>query len=1004
MDANTFNDTPKLPEHSDKLQLPSSAIPSSSSSTSLGRRVKVLTDTEQGHFPKPSNPGGSLSSATGTTYFLGHSSSLLLGSNTPSKDLAPINEISKEEGEGDSEEGSKEIEISLTKDTRSHSSSTSTLTRSESGYGLMRKTDEIFKKHVDQQHFVESTEKKHQGDKSKSTDKLELTVPNLGQYSPRPSGPLKAFSFAGGAVIDSYDISERGVVIHTRNEGSFNLALDTPSIKLPTDQDVPKHETPIAILKLWLGDKDEEAKRSKQKRVKYGDEDIDPAFKKFEALYKCNWTLLKQAFRKGIESEKSQDKVVEVSEKDMQVIQDLRSAYNFYIIQNLTRLFASQGFDFHAIDCGSPTLGSDADFGLDVQAMGGRSVDEMTLQAEQAKAIIEFNKYYEDIWKHPSALIFDTNAYSKQYVRPFNDTTFDLASSNYQMIASVTMRLKLTQKTWHLYVDDVLRKFKKMGQDRGIPSKQISEALQKKQEQIQESFKQYTALQNALKVKMIEVALVPQIDSSRKEEVTSSTSSLSKKIDSSDSASHLKLAKWKKFVSELNATIGSLHTTQDVIKKLISYIEANNPDIEIWASNLLHEDTERRCAGLEKVRAKLMNFLTEANLKGVSGSRFNALMEELNRDFHEKNETDDIARVNYLQGLKSKKFSDQDLSPSLDRDLSDSFKKAAELHERKIKIQKVAKSLAEIVTLTTKYHFLTGHGEKTAQERKEIQVVIHQIQEQLHKDLRYTPIKIENENYAKAYQESLQQLSEINSEIEKLYENPLGQRVQFIYEMIDNILLDVQKSTAVGQYFSQEGLMTIGGYAFVVNNLQQKSPEVRSISVYCQAFNEIMGYYESHQRNYKHAFDKLVEASKYGERCILALEELRLKLDLLKKAGIKISEKEEIIGPDFKDDLAKISHRTLLWAHSPQEKLYRLQEFFHEVLLIRKGMVGEKRMENSEKQSRLKQALGNIGLPVKENFDETLEECLPIINEMMLGLATTLEAWRGWLPENIQNI
>lgn len=773
--------------------------------------------------------------------------------------------------------------------------------------------------------------------------------------SPRGGLPGSFHLSESQGVVGSCDFSQGKFTIHTKHTANFTLVFDRPSIHLPrAGGQVKDSETPMPIFHKWLNDSDEATKRSQQiERVHYADDAIAPAIEKFEKQFNCNWSLLKHAFKKG-----------DVKPEEMQIIQDLRTAYNCYIIKDLTQYFSDpqyfgdQGFVFQAVDCGNPTLGSDADFGLDIHAKE-ESLDEITLQAKQAEAVIQFNSHYERIWKHPSAIIFDTNAYSKQYVRQIHHDDLDQANSAYQANASIMMRMKLVHGTWGSYVDEVNRKFSKNAED--------ITAIQKKQSQFTNISDRYTQLENAKLLKMIEVSVVPQ------------------------HATHTEIVRWQTFIQELWDTIDT-PSTQKTVKNLIAVIKNHNPDIEIWASNLLHEDSERRCTMLEKTRYKLLNFLKEMNEGAAQGKgkKFNELLEDLTHDFmeHQTGGEDDEVRVaysNYLQDIRYKKFNDESLTKDLDGMLEQCFKQAAELQGQKVKIQKVLKSLAAIITLKEKTQLLEKHGDETADQRKEIKSSIEKLQDQLLQDLSKTPIKIKGGNYERAYQNAIEELKNINSQINKLYSSPMGGRVKLIHGMVDNILIDVQKSTAIGQYFAQEALMSIGGYAYVVINLQQKSPEVRSISQYCQAFNEVAAYYENHQRHQEKPFDKLVEASKYGERCILALEDLRLKTHLLK-----------IAGPDFTADLATIP------GHSLEEKLYKLEKFFNQVLLIRKGMIGDKVMDQAEKQHRLRNAALLLGIRLGDK-EEFSEKNLLVINTTMRALATTLEAWRSWIPLDVQS-
>lgn len=742
--------------------------------------------------------------------------------------------------------------------------------------------------------------------------------------------------------------------ISTTHHGNFAVVLTRPTIHLPkASGTVSNDETPLPIFQAWLSDAHAAEKRAGEKeRIPYESLDvsidIEPAITRFEREFNCSWSLLKQAFQSG-----------RVTLKEMQIIQDLRAAYNMYILQRLKAHFEDQGLVFTAIDSGSPKLGSDTDLGLDVQAKGA-SLDELTSQTKQAEAIIQFNRHYERIWNHPSALIFDTNAYSKQSVRPIHDPVFNQESSIFQAQASLVMRMKLAPDTWNRYVEDVLNK---------ISHKHFfqksSRELAEKERELEEVAAQHQHLENALLVKMIEVAFVPK------------------------DPTPLETTRWQRFISELSATIDT-PATQETVRTLVNEIKKESPDVEIWASNLLHEDTERRCALLEETRTQLLQFLNDMNEGDVrgKGTKYNELVQKLTGDIHmqeghQRDAAVQAAHLRNLQILHHKQFQDKELTEELESKLVQCFRDLAALQEKKRKVEKVFNSLAACRNLVEKAKLKKDEPE-THGNLLEIKTRLSKLHTDLLReihDLNGDPaINIHHRQYKRAYKTVKRSLEKLTNQIDNLYLSPVGERVHAIYEMADNILLDVQKSTAIGQYYSQQGMMTLGAYAFVVNNLQQNATDVRSISQYCQALNELLAYYENHQKELRSPFEKLVEASKFGERSLLALEELHLKCKLLK-----------IAEPDFSADLAHLP------GYFTEKKLHLLQRFFNEILVIRK----DKAMSPTKKQERLNAALAILGQhPDKEGFRE---RTLDMINTTMRALATTVEAWRSTISVQIQS-
>lgn len=802
---------------------------------------------------------------------------------------------------------------------------------------------------------------------------------------------LRDYRSAIDEPLFSFSIENNHIKLISESE-TFTAHLAKPTICLPIpSRYVQESETALPIFFQWHQDPIESEKVrqeiSKGQRGIYQKDEIEPAIRKFENEFNCSWSLIKQAFKKG-----------RVTIQEMQIVQDLRSAYNFYVLKVVTEHFRKQELHFQAYDTGSPTLGSDADFGLDVQRSNESSLDEDTMQAKQAEAIIQFNMEYERIWGHPSSVVFDTNAYSKQYVRSIQDSQVKEANSIYQANASLLMKLRLSPRTWEKYVQDVVEKIKLVGREQGKTSNEIAVAVGKKMKEFQEIYQLYQKLENALLVKIIEVACVPRSKNSSK------------------------IEKWQKFIKDLKAAIESSPSTRQNVVQLVSAIKAHNPDIEIWASNLLHEDSERRCAFLEKVRFTLLKsfaeFRKETNALKIC-MLFNRVIGQITKAFKTSEDSDEEAmQINYRSYLQRMKK-----IPLIDGEqLKSTFKNIAELQEQKTQIQKELKNLAALIVLRDKEQFLnqkvmelqqvyqqnTVYDAETGIEfvkdkpncnQRELILMVDQIKEEIENlkkqlvDIKTSRKKccdvigreISAENYEKVYEQMEVRLAEINSRTSQLYQNYMADKVSALFEMADHILFDVQKCTSLGQYYAQESLVSIGAYAYVVINIQQKSSEVRSLSQYSQAFNEVMGYYENHQEHQNTAFDKIIEASKYGERGMLALGDISLKASRL---GIK--------QPNFAADLAAIPSN-----RSSQEKMYRLQRFFNETLFVRKGVIGNRAMEQSEKYERLQNASRRLGiLPRGRQFSD---EVLISLNRTMDALTSTLEAWRSWVPVTVQS-
>lgn len=244
-----------------------------------------------------------------------------------------------------------------------------------------------------------------------------------------------------------------------------NINLITPIVqpqaRLPADA--------FQILSNWL---------KNRKNEKYTLNDILPAFNYFQNQCRCRWQDLKTSNAKTF----------------MQVIHDLREAYlEKYFEILLSKYPGTAANEFHdklnkINNFGSNGLTSDCDFSFYV---GNNYV------AKEAEIAHEFNTLFEKEWGAPSAVVFDSNAYTTQYILTASDPQIELERAQLQQEASLLMKLKTSSKDhWEQFKQATL---------------QLLMGNYKVQANKAEEFKKIESIQFALNKELLTEVLCPNV-------------------------------------------------------------------------------------------------------------------------------------------------------------------------------------------------------------------------------------------------------------------------------------------------------------------------------------------------------------------------------------------------------------------------------------------------------------------------------------------------------------
>lgn len=681
------------------------------------------------------------------------------------------------------------------------------------------------------------------------------------------------------------------------------------AVKIPND----------AALKLtsWFVKHDKALRKANESRIPYSQQDIAPALERFEKEFHCSWHEMKHG----------------CSEKDskfLQIINDLRACYLEEVFDSLRSDFPNLTID----DFGSSKLTSDRDF-----ALGGFGADRQTMNTMIDK---HFNAKFEAIWKAPSAIIFDSNAYTTQHVMTAADPQIEESRSHLQHEGSLLMKLRNgTTESWENFKSATLA--------------QISDPKLQKQQSMEfdKIEKRNKELELRLNQEILKLALGGSHHVAVKE-------SIGKYVNT---PIHLLP---ENAINDINAAAKA--------------IKASDPHIEVQGSNNLYEGIKTGYGVLEKERLDLFSALKDlgkltTEAKPIEfAETFNATTEsfikKLNKEMEKlearlgsetepgtlsgiKNQMQDLKNhIDYLKNTMIQKgdengvmraFKDRTSLEQAEKGLQE---KRIELEGHAVHLKKLEKSLAE---LTSK----TGPG-GSSNDLTKIENSIAKLKTHYGaKSLSELSSKI-GEEIGKV-SSLLNGIREKRSNLEEEHGSFWDQAGAIGVEG-DRLLIDMQRSHLEGMCFAQEAHVSEGAIGFVVFNLQAGKTDIRSLEQYTQAFIEISGYCSGHQSKMTTPHGSMVEASKYAERLGAAIDHINERAAALKIPSPPLGESTQLIA------------------------------FFKKIAHLRGKGISEENMRSAvENNAR------EMGLIAPEgHFDQ---EALKKVNQQIDHMTGTLEAW-----------
>jgi hypothetical protein len=812
-------------------------------------------------------------------------------------------------------------------------------------------------------------------------------------------------------IIDGIQFSGNRLAKIKTSWGVLSVRISRPPILLPTGLENPKN-----ILQMWANRPEvknaivEDLKKGT--RIAYEFEDIAEALSVFEK-YHCTWSELKHSFKNsGFESVRNKRLS---PTKIMQIVHDLRSAYNSYIIEKIRKDFKNDrllaGFELRANDFGSKTFGSDADLGFEFikkadsisTSSDGFEITSSDLYLKQIEAVKAFNMEFERIWGHPSAIIFDTNAYTMLYINPANDPEIEKQHNQFQADCSLLMRKKLHPSGWNAFKADILSNIKD-------PS-----VLEEVQEKFVRVDRMYKALEEALLLKSLKVACYPILENNDKVPQKCSL----KMENPAD------IGRWKKTVEEISANINVPDLKEKVVR-IVEQIKVRNPNVDIWASNLLHEEIKQKSIRLEEIRTIIREayfHLKFARNEEEFLNLYEVFKNQIIEGFKKilLSSSDPLIKTNIMKFINEMAANVLDVSQA--KEGQQAFLERAILHDRKRELEIELRNLEtwrnlqqELERVRKLRESSKDHG--AALDKKIVSIVemIQGIEREiflpsslLFKDKEILEkisgqpqdwvaklIKaIENEqatkpktiqdlksNFDNIFRVKVNLLKNLEKEA-KIFEkeaNLVSLKVKGLSTVLDRLLYEIQSFNSRGLYFAQEPLITEGGFATVVRGMQGGSLEPLTFNQCVQAFNEVCGYHYNHQTAHgvsgsMHA--KMIEVSKYTDRALTIIGFIKERAD---KYGIK--------QPDFSQDLADIK------GTSYAQQLDNLNSFIKKAYSLRSNS----ELSSSAKETEIEKTWTAIYSKKSKKFD------INTVNQIIHKLSTTLQGWYESLPEEFQDV
>lgn len=635
---------------------------------------------------------------------------------------------------------------------------------------------------------------------------------------------------------------------------------------------------------------------SGSKRTPYTKTHISRAFKNFKDKYQCKWAIMKRDCR---------DKTT------LQIINDLRSVYLEEIFQTL-RL---ERKDLTISDFGSSNLTSDRDFAF---CLG------KDRQTEEATVAAKFNELFEAIWNAPSSIVFDSNAYTMEYMLKALDPKMEKGRCAIHQEGSLLQSCFINPKGWGHYKAGVMGKIQEAIKEGTLSEEAGNKALKKQKTQFEKIESRYVTYKQHLIQKMLDIA-TEGVETPRRRSELRSLVDQSNHFTDKESID--------KFEESLQIRLGS-----------------NFNHVKILASNSLHiryksgyETLEKEYFDLIGRRELLGRFANNDDKQAAEEffSLFNIEVNNLIYKIEKSISTTGIASEDKLSRIKQ--LEECLISNSNADRVYKAFGKRISLEEegKKLRLQlnTLGNQANELDALILTKNRLTSQLRNSSkntftpnqivESKNKNEAAINTLKKQL------------GLNQAITIRELKYQINIKIQEVEKNIKNckanieAAEKEYQEIWDIAgilsiecDRLLNEMQRRNIIGNLFAQEAHASGGAIGIIVFNLQANLGTQRTFDDCSQALNEVGSYYLEHQKQIETVQGKIVEASKYANRIIQISEFITAQVSRLNSLNTKNnrSNVERLTKPAFSTSL----------------DLRKLKSFFIKVFALRgKGMSDE---------------------------------------------------------------
>jgi len=776
----------------------------------------------------------------------------------------------------------------------------------------------------------------------------------------------------------------------------------------------------------WIKD-NQDALKTRKGRVAYPEtlEFIQQAFTSFETDFGCNWHALKAECKDMRIVQVVNDFRSQILDK--QVFSPVQEKFDKDLLHLLEPFSDKLKHDFphiliiRSFGSTNPTSDCDASFSLkepfdvmrreffevsdELNAKRSADAPESELKPlEEKKAVMEKNlsklmgmmetlegkavglannlstKFSNGA---PWAAFLDSNFYPRHFTARADHADFESTRGNLQHQFSLLMMAKTDPKSWSAFTEQLhesfeIRKQNLKEQISNTPSTEERDALNQElkrtltqQEKVDTDIlwvnKNHTEQTNRVNLKIVQLSLA---DAHKSTGLGQYSSINFNDLDEDDITTLAEAA--QKIITE-DPHVEILASDLLSVEFATSYEEIENQHHALFFE-LLHLDeiVERKPRTLQQHMDQVKAFTVAYNdtIERMIKHLKNRLSTETNEAVREvlEDHIQDL-KGDPSKGISSKKL-DFTTDPTKNIQIMETFKERRRLEKRERSLDEAKKVLETVLLPLNILNSKISDKNNSPQqiqllesERKSLYADIHR---KLERNFRNDPVSNDLKNHVEALHSNIStELETTKQNISQRQANALWDKMGCISLEKDRLFIEMQQAHLVSTAFSREAHIAEGAYGYVVENLQAKSKEVRSLNQLVQAFFEISAFNFAHGSHLPTPATKLIETSKYVDRLMTCIEEMNARAKALGVSAPPVD----------------------------QNNVKNLKAFFKEILNSR----GDASKDNAQKTS-------DAETSAKASFGKALDQPLvDEINNQVLSMQVALKMWYEALPSDKMN-